>query len=78
MLLIASFGLFTYMQKENSWTTGQRKVKKYTYVEPYGGTCMAVSPGCGVCFGEIVDKECLVTKQEYDEFKEVYPSLEVE
>lgn len=78
VIAITSFGLFKYIENENSWKTGQRKIKGYTYVEPYGATCMAISPGCGVCFGEIVDKECLVTREEYAKYKEAYPSLEVE
>lgn len=78
VIAITSFGSFKYIEKDNLWKTGQRKVKDYTYVEPYGATCMAISPGCGVCFGERVDRECLVTQEEYIKYKKLYPSLEVE
>jgi hypothetical protein len=37
-------------------------VKSFHYVEPGENTCMAISPECGVCPGEVVNKLCYAEK----------------
>lgn len=41
------------------------------YIYPKGNvTCLAVSPECGYCPGEIRDEKCYITKDTPDRYKE--------
>lgn len=39
---------------------GMTKVKDYNHVAEGEVTCMALTPECGYCPGEVIDKECYV------------------
>jgi hypothetical protein len=32
----------------------------YQYIPLNGGTCAAINPGCGYCYGKVIDKICYV------------------
>lgn len=70
--------------KNNTGKVGERdkinpsliRVVGYNHIDEGAVACAAITPGCGVCYGEVVNKECYVTKEEFTEFKKVYPGLE--
>lgn len=43
----------------NHGKTWQR-VEGFVYVEPGQGTCLALSPQCGYCPGEVIARQCFV------------------
>ena len=53
----------------NKTPSGLTRVPNFRYVEPGGVSCQAISPECGECFGEIINKQCYVDKTELDDFE---------
>ncbi len=37
-------------------------VENYRYIEPGENTCLALSPECGYCAGEVIEKKCYEEK----------------
>lgn len=78
---VASFGwlaLQTDASRESGDPrTGERPIRivGYNHIEDGGIACAAIMPACGTCYGEVIDKECYVTQEEFDSFKELYPEL---
>lgn len=48
---------------------GMRMVKSYRDTSNDEVTCMALSPGCGICPGEIINKKCYVKKGSYEQYE---------
>jgi hypothetical protein len=46
--------------RNNNAHAGLVPERGYQYVGPNGGTCEAISPGCGYCYGKVIDKICYV------------------
>ena len=58
VVLVAGF--FVYRNSQS--TNGLTKVESYQHFEEGVPVCDAYSPGCGLCIGKVIDKECYVDK----------------
>ena len=58
-LFLAAILYFVFFYKgADPRTAGLTKVPGYVD----GGVCAALSPSCGLCYGQVIDKECYIDK----------------
>lgn len=50
------------IQNANPRTANLTKVESYRHIEPGQVACTALLPECGLCPGEVINKECYVDK----------------
>ena len=48
---------------------GMRMVKSYRDTSNDEVVCLALSPGCGICPGEVINKKCYVKKGSYEQYE---------
>jgi len=58
LVLAVILGFFLFYKNADSRTTGLTKVPGYVD----GGVCAALSPSCGLCYGQVINKACYVDK----------------
>ena len=58
LVLAVVLGFFFFHKSTDPRTAGLTKVPGYVD----GGVCAALSPSCGLCYGQVIDKECYVDK----------------
>lgn len=79
VLGIATFGWL--MSSQNANLINKRidesmiRLVDYNHSEPNEIACAALSPECGACFGEIIDKECYMTQEQFERYKQRFPDL---
>ena len=79
IVIIGSILVFLVMRdKEASNTNGLLKIKGFSYHEPGSVSCAALTPGCGFCNGEVINKACYVTQEQFKEYKSLYSAVEAE
>lgn len=59
------------VNKNSQSTHGLTKVEGYVHLDDGDPACNAYSPGCGLCIGKVINKECYVDKDKLtpDELK---------
>lgn len=59
LAVILGFTFFFFHRSADPRTAGLTKVPGYVD----GGTpCAAMSPSCGLCYGQVIDKQCYIDK----------------
>ena len=59
LVLAVVLGFFFFDKSANPRTAGLTKVPGYV---DGGAPCAAMSPSCGLCYGQVIDKECYIDK----------------
>ncbi len=60
VVAIVVIGVVLYRNSQS--TNGLTKVESYRHYDVGVTVCDAYSPGCGLCIGKVVDKECYIDK----------------
>lgn len=68
-LVIVAVVFYNQFLRQQDVPAGLTKVEDYNYIEEGAGRCMAISPGCGVCYGKVINKECYVDKSKLTKFE---------
>jgi hypothetical protein len=58
LVLTAALGFLFFHKSANPPAAGLTKVSGYND----GSVCAAMSPSCGLCYGQVIDKECYVDR----------------
>ena len=58
LVLAVVLGFVFLRRNTDPRTAGLMKVSGYVD----GGVCAAMTPECGLCYGEVIDKECYVDR----------------
>lgn len=60
VVLVVAVGylVYSYLPPVNPQTAGLTRVPRYVD----HGVCTALSPECGLCYGQVIDQQCYVDK----------------
>jgi len=59
LVVILGLTFFFFHKNADPRTAGLTKVPGYV---DGGAPCEALSPSCGLCYGQVIDKECYIDK----------------
>jgi hypothetical protein len=77
-VIILIFAVLTVglLKNRNSQpTSGLTRIENYSHIEKGHAACDALMPECGLCIGEVIDKECYVDKTKLSEQELKYMGL---